>query len=130
MGPGVGDATDGRSATRAYLGLIGELPRVNSRAPLLALTAPIGMRALSHPPQSTQRRDLTLYLDVSSLWWLGYVLREQSSKSHQERLQRPQGAHVPRRCLACRAPREASAGGRMRAGLRLARRAKPAETLT
>ena len=60
MGPGVGNAPEGRSATRAYLGLIGELPRVNSRASLLALTAPIGMRALPDPPQPTQRRDLTL----------------------------------------------------------------------
>ena len=55
---------------------------------------------------------------------------EQSSESHQERLQRPQGAHLPRRRLACRAPREASKGGRMRAVLLSARRAKPAETLT
>ena len=46
MGPGVGNAPEGRSATCAYLGLIGELPRVNSCASLLALTAPIGMRAL------------------------------------------------------------------------------------
>ena len=60
MGPGVGDAPEGRSATRAYLGLIGELPRVNSRTSLLALTTPSGMRALSHPPQPTQRRDLAL----------------------------------------------------------------------
>jgi hypothetical protein len=59
-----------------------------------------------------------------------FVLREQSSESHRERLQRPQGAHLPRRCLACRAPREASKGGRMRAVLLSARRAKQAETLT
>ena len=58
------------------------------------------------------------------------VLREQSSESHLERVQRPQGAHLPRRCLAGRAPREASKGGRMRAMLLSARRAKPAETLT
>ena len=50
--------------------------------------------------------------------------------SHQEGRRRPQQAHLPRRCLACRALREASEGGRMRAGLRSARRAKPAETLT
>ena len=38
MGPGVGDAPEiGRSATRAYLGLIGELPRANSRAYLCSL---------------------------------------------------------------------------------------------
>ena len=68
MGPGVGGAPEGRSATRAYLGLIGELPRVNSRASLLALTAPIGMRALSHPPQPTQRRDLTLTSTCRRSW--------------------------------------------------------------
>ena len=46
MGPGVGNAPEGRSATRAYFGLIGELPRLNSRASLLVLTSPSGMRAL------------------------------------------------------------------------------------
>ena len=60
----------------------------------------------------------------------GVVLREQSSESHQERLQRPQGADLPRRCLTCRAPREASKGRPMRAVLLSARRAKPPETLT
>ena len=68
MGPGVGDAPKGRSATRASLGLIGELPRVNSRASLLAQTAPIGMRALSHLPQPTQRRDLTLTSTCGRSW--------------------------------------------------------------
>ena len=68
MGPGVGDAPEGRSATRAYLGLIGELPRVNSHASLLALTAPIGMRALSHLPQPTQRRDLALTSTCGRSW--------------------------------------------------------------
>ena len=68
MDPGVGDAPKGRSATRASLGLIGELPRVNSRASLLALTAPIGMRALSHLPQPTQRRDLTLTSTCGRSW--------------------------------------------------------------
>ena len=58
---GSGGAPEGRwSATRAYLGQTGELPRVNACAPLLALMVPIGMRALSHPPQPTKRRDLTL----------------------------------------------------------------------
>ena len=60
----------------------------------------------------------------------GFVLSEQSSESHQERLQRPQGAHLPGRRLACRAPREASKGGRMRAVLLSARQAKPAEAHT
>ena len=33
VGPGVGDAPKGRSATRAYyLGLIGQMPRANARA--------------------------------------------------------------------------------------------------
>ena len=68
MGPGVGNAPEVRSATRAYLGLIGELPRVNSRASLLALTAPIGMRALPDPPQPTQRRDLTLTSTCRRSW--------------------------------------------------------------
>ena len=57
MGPGVGHAPEGRSATRAYLGLVGELPRVNSRASLLSLTPPTGMPALPNPPQHTQRQE-------------------------------------------------------------------------
>ena len=68
MGPGVGNAPEGRSATRAYLGLIGELPRVNSRASLLAQTPPIGMRALPDPPQHTQRRDRTLTSTCRRSW--------------------------------------------------------------
>ena len=68
MGLGVGHAAEGRSATRASLGLIGELPRVNSRASLLAQTAPIGMRALSHLPQPTQRRDLRLTSTCGRSW--------------------------------------------------------------
>ena len=68
MGPGVGNAPEGRSATRAYLGLIGELPRVNARASLLALTPPTGMRALPDPPQHTQRRDLTLTSTCRRSW--------------------------------------------------------------
>ena len=67
MDPGVGDAPEGRSATRAYLGLIGELPRVDSSAPLLAQTAPIGMRALSHLPQPHPTVRPDAYLDVPSL---------------------------------------------------------------
>ena len=158
MGLGVGGAPKGRSATRAYLGLIGELPRVNSRASLLAQTPPSGMRALPDPPQHTQRRDLSLTSTCRRSWSAppardvgcpctsihrlcsprhagGCHERHEgttsagnhggglscASESHQERLQRPQGAHLPRRCLACRAPREASKGGRTRAGLRSAR---------
>ena len=68
MGPGVGNAPEGRSATRAYLGLIGKLPRVNSRASLLALTPPTGMRALPDPPQHTQRRDRTLTSTCRRSW--------------------------------------------------------------
>ena len=68
MGPGVGNAPEGRSATRAYLGLIGELPRVNSRASLLAQTPPSGMRALPDPPQHTQRRDLSLTSTCRRSW--------------------------------------------------------------
>ena len=68
MGPGVGNAPEGRSATRAYFGLIGELPRVNSRASLLVLTSPSGMRALPDPPQRTQRRDLSLTSTCRRSW--------------------------------------------------------------
>ena len=57
-------------------------------------------------------------------------MREQSSESHLEGRRRPQQAHLPLRRFASSAPWEASEGGRMRAGLRSARRAKPAETLT
>ena len=68
MGPGVGDAPEGRSAARAYLGLIRELPRVNARAPLPVLTSPSGMRALPDPPQHTQRRDLPLASTCRRSW--------------------------------------------------------------
>jgi len=68
VGLGVGGAPKGRSATRAYLGLIGELPRVNSRASLLAQTPPSGMRALPDPPQHTQRRDLSLTSTCRRAW--------------------------------------------------------------
>ena len=68
MGLGVGGAPKGRSATRAYLGLIGELPRVNSRASLLAQTPPTGMRALPDPPQHTQRRDPALTSTCRRAW--------------------------------------------------------------
>ena len=68
MGPGVGHAPDGRSATRAYLGLIGELPRVNSRASLLSLTPPTGMPALPDPHQHTQRRDPALTSTCHRAW--------------------------------------------------------------
>ena len=68
MGPGVGHAPEGRSATRAYLGLIGELPRVNSRASLLSLTPPTGMPALPDPPQHTQRRDPALTSTCRRAW--------------------------------------------------------------
>ena len=154
MGPGVGDAPEGRSATRAYLGLVVEMASMNARASLLALTPPTGMRALPDPPQHTQRRDPALTSTCRRAWSEqlardvgcsctsisrlcslrppggfheryegakgtgndggGGVLREQSSDSHQEGRRRPQQAHLPRRCLACRAPREASEGGRMR----------------
>ena len=63
MGLEVEGTPEGRSATRAYLGQTGELPRVNARASLLALTAPIGMRALSHPSQPT-------YLGNTETWRL------------------------------------------------------------
>ena len=59
-GLGVGDAPEGRSATRAYLGLTGEMARASARASLIALMPPTGMRALSHPPKPTQRRDVAL----------------------------------------------------------------------
>ena len=68
MGPGVGDAPEGRSATRASLGLIGELPRVNARASLLALTPPTGMRALSRPAPTHPATRPGAYLDVPSRW--------------------------------------------------------------
>ena len=42
VGLGVGDALEGRSATRAYLGLTGEMARASVRASLLALTRPPG----------------------------------------------------------------------------------------
>ena len=170
MGPGVGHAPEGRSATRAYLGLIGELPRVNSRASLLSLTPPTGMPALPDPPQHTQRRDPALTSTCRRAWSEqlardvgcsctsisrlcslrppggfheryegakgtgndggGWSCASRAAKATRRDVERPQQAHLPRRCLACRAPREASEGGRMRAGLRSARRAKPAETLT
>ena len=68
VGLGVGHAAEGRSATRAHLGQTGELPRVNARASLLALMAPIGMRALFQPPQSLQRRDLTITSTYRRSW--------------------------------------------------------------
>ena len=68
MGLGVGHAAEGRSATRAHLGQTGELPRVNARASLLALMAPIGMRALFQPPQPLQRRDLTITSTYRRSW--------------------------------------------------------------
>ena len=68
MGPGVGNAPEGRSATRAYLGLVVEMASMNARASLLALTPPTGMRALPDPPQHTQRRDLTLTSTCRRSW--------------------------------------------------------------
>ena len=68
MGLGVGGALEGRSATRAYLGQTGELPRVNARASLLVLTSTSGMRALPDPPQHTQRRDLPLTSTCRRSW--------------------------------------------------------------
>ena len=68
MGPGVGDAPEGRSATRAYLGQTRKLPRVNARASLLVLASPSGMRALPDPPQHTQRRDLPLTSTCRRSW--------------------------------------------------------------
>ena len=68
MSPGVGDAPDGRSTTRAYLGLIGELPRMNACASLLALTdgAHRDARALPPAPIHPTTRP-GAYLDVRSL---------------------------------------------------------------
>ena len=68
MGPGVGNAPEGRSATRAYLGLVVEMASMNARASLLALTPPTGMRALPDPPQHTQRRDLALTSTCHRSW--------------------------------------------------------------
>ena len=68
MGPGVGNAPEGRSATRAYLGLVVEMASMNARASLLALTPPTGMRALPDPPQHTQRRDLALTSTCRRSW--------------------------------------------------------------
>ena len=68
VGLGVGHAAEGRSATRAHLGQTGELPRVNARASLLALMAPIGRRALFQPPQPLQRRDLTITSTYRRSW--------------------------------------------------------------
>ena len=68
MGPGVGGAPKGRSATRAYLGLVVEMASTNARASLLALTPPTGMRALPDPPQHTQRRDLPLTSTCRRSW--------------------------------------------------------------
>ena len=68
VGLGVGHAAEGRSATRAHLGQTGELPRVNAHASLLALMAPIGMRALFQPPQPLQRRDLTITSTYRRSW--------------------------------------------------------------
>ena len=65
---GSGVHREGRSATRAYLGLIGEMPSVNARASLLALTPPTGMPALPDPPQHTQRRDLSLTSTCRRAW--------------------------------------------------------------
>ena len=68
MGLRVGSALEGRSATRAYLGQTGELPRVNARASFLVLTSTSGMRALPDPPQHTQRRDLSFTSTCRRSW--------------------------------------------------------------
>ena len=68
MGPGVGNAPEGRSATRAYLGLVVEMASMNARASLLALTPPTGMRALPDPPQHTQRQDPALTSTCRRAW--------------------------------------------------------------
>ena len=139
-GSGVHRKPKGRSATRAYLGLVVEMASMNARASLLALTPPTGMRALPDPPQNTQRRDLSLTSTCRRSWSAppardvgcpctsihrlclprhaggcherhegttsagnhggGLSCASRAAKSHQERLQRPQGAHLPRRCLA------------------------------
>ena len=52
MGLGVGGAPKGRSATRAYLGLVVEMASMNARASLLAQTPPIGMRAVPTRPNT------------------------------------------------------------------------------
>ena len=68
MGPEVGNPPEGRSATRAYLGLVVEMASMNACASLLALTPPTGMRALPDPPQHTQRQDLTLTSTCRRSW--------------------------------------------------------------
>ena len=75
MGPGVGDAPEGRSATRAYLGLIGQMPRVNARASLLSLKPPSGMNTLSQLTRHIQRRDLPL-VSTCRLSWSAQLARD------------------------------------------------------
>ena len=68
VGLGVGGAPKGRSATRAYLGLVVEMASMNARASLLALTPPTGMRAVPDPPQHTQRQDPALTSTCRRAW--------------------------------------------------------------
>jgi hypothetical protein len=75
VGLGVGGAPKGRSATRAYLGLVVEMASMNARASLLALTPPTGMRALPDPPQHTHRRDLPL-TSTCRLSWTAQLARD------------------------------------------------------
>ena len=60
MGLRAGDAPEGRSAVRVYLGTTGEIARASTRASLLSLTPLTRMPALPDPPQHTQRRDPAL----------------------------------------------------------------------
>ena len=175
MGLRVGDAPEGRSAARVYLGTTGEIARrASARASLLSLTPPTAMPALPDPPQHTHRRDPALTStcrrvesqlpardDVRLLaprsrlcslrseaprWVLCAVRRFQRHRrdipARAERRQPPGGPSVTAEHSqtptylgvllgVCRAPpREASKGGRMRAVLLSARRAKPAGALT
>ena len=54
--------------TRAYLGLVVEMASTNTRASLLALVPPTGMRAVCNPPQHTQRQDQALTSTCRRAW--------------------------------------------------------------
>ena len=62
VGLRVGDAPEGRSAARVYLGTTGEIARASARASLLSLTPPTGMPALPDPPQHQHTQRQTRHL--------------------------------------------------------------------
>ena len=68
VGLRVGDAPEGRSAARVYLGTTVEIARASARASLLSLTPPTRMPALPYPAQHTQRRDLPLTSTCRRSW--------------------------------------------------------------